>query len=246
MSREADIIQGLVARGLPLHVAQGVTANMIAESGLDTGINELNPIVPGSRGGFGLNQWTGPRRRAIESAARERGVPVDDLDFQLDFTMEELRGPERRAFDRLMRAGNAEEAARSYSNDFLRPGIPHLDARLRHARRIAGGGAPAASSRGGQASAGSQATQGQQVPQQPMQDASQAFAAQYPGLVNPGQRQEPGQQQENALAQDEPQRRQRNALDPEAFMSRRRFGEQQMPPQQISEFRPRSMMRRST
>ena len=240
MSREAQIIQGLVARGLPLHVAQGVTANMIAESNLDTGINEINPIVPGSRGGFGLNQWTGPRRRALESAARERGVSVDDLDFQLDFTMEELRGPERRAFDRLMRAETAEDAARSYSNDFLRPGIPHLDARLRHARRIAGDPNIATSAT---ANFTDRIPQNDRQPAQamPLTDVSQAFAAQYPGLANPSQ------QQENALAQREPERRepQRNALDAEAFMSRRRFGEQ-MPPQQIAEFRPRSMMRRST
>ena len=238
--REAEVIQGLVARGLPLHVAQGVTANMIAESNLDTGINELNPIVPGSRGGFGLNQWTGPRRRAIEAAARERGVPVDDLDFQLDFTMEELRGPERRAFDRLMRAETAEDAARSYSNDFLRPGIPHLDARLRHARRIAGDPNIATSAT---ANFTDRIPQHDRQPAQamPFTDVSQAFAAQYPGLANPSQ------QQENALAQREPEQRepQRNALDAEAFMSRRRFGEQ-MPPQQIAEFRPRSMMRRST
>ena len=241
MSREAQIIQGLMARGLPLHVAQGVTANMIAESNLDTGINEINPIVPGSRGGFGLNQWTGPRRRAIEAAARERGVPVDDLDFQLDFTMEELRGPERRAFDRLMRAETAEDAARSYSNDFLRPGIPHLDARLRHARRIAGDPNIATSAT---ANFTDRIPQNDRQPAQamPFSDVSQAFAAQYPGLANPGQ-----QNGENALAQREPERRepQRNALDAEEFMSRRRFGEQ-IPPQQIAEFRPRSMMRRST
>ena len=79
-------------------------------------------------------------------------------------------------------------------------------------------------------------------PVQPFGDVSHAFAAQYPGLASPGQ-----QNGENALAQREPERRepQRNALDAEEFMSRRRFGEQ-IPPQQIAEFRPRSMMRRST
>ena len=139
MTAEGVVIQGLVRRGLPLHIAQGIAANMIAESRLDPGINEIAPLVPGSRGGFGLNQWTGPRRRALESAAAARGVPVSDLDFQLDFTMEELRGPERRAWDALQGATSAEEAARLYSERFLRPGIPHLENRLAHARRIAGG-----------------------------------------------------------------------------------------------------------
>ena len=93
----------------------------------------------------------------------------------------------------------------------------------------------------GQSGSGEPQRDGQPAQAMPFSDVSQAFAAQYPGLANPGQ------QQENALAQREPERRepQRNALDAEAFMSRRRFGEQ-MQPQQIAEFRPRSMMRRST
>ena len=131
-------MQGLMARGIPAHVAKGITANMIAESRLDPGINEIAPLVPGSRGGYGLNQWTGPRRRALEAAAKERGVPVNDLDFQLDYTLEELRGSEKRAMDALMKTSNAEEAARVYSDRFLRPGIPHMNTRLGHARRLAG------------------------------------------------------------------------------------------------------------
>ena len=60
---EQQIIAGLMARGLSEAQAKGVVANMIAESRLDPGINEIAPLVPGSRGGYGLNQWTGPRRR---------------------------------------------------------------------------------------------------------------------------------------------------------------------------------------
>lgn len=135
---QAEIIIGLMQRGIPMHVAQGITANMKAESRLDPGINEENPIVEGSRGGFGLNQWTGPRRRQFEEFARSRGSALDDLDTQLDFTMWELQNTEKRAWDKLQGASNAEEAAMIYSNDFLRPGIPHMDRRLQYARDIAG------------------------------------------------------------------------------------------------------------
>jgi hypothetical protein len=138
MSPEQRILAGLVQRGIPLHIAQGMVANMIAESRLDPGINEIAPLVPGSRGGFGLNQWTGPRRRALEAEAQRLGVPVDDLDFQLDFTLNELRGPESRAWGALSAAPDAETAARLYSEKFLRPGIPHMENRLSHARRLAG------------------------------------------------------------------------------------------------------------
>jgi hypothetical protein len=142
MEAESRILIGLMARGIPPHIAKGITANMIAESRLDPGINEIAPVVPGSRGGYGLNQWTGPRRNALEAAAKARGVPVNDLDFQLDYTMEELQGPERAAFNALRGATTAEEAARLYSEKFLRPGVPHMETRLAHARRLAGQGTP--------------------------------------------------------------------------------------------------------
>lgn len=138
MTPETRVMMGLMARGLPPHIAQGITANMIAESRLDPGINEIAPLVPGSRGGFGLNQWTGPRRVQYEQYARERGVPLDDIDTQLDFTLWELKNTERPAFNALQGAQSAEEAARLYSERFLRPGIPHLDRRIAEARRLAG------------------------------------------------------------------------------------------------------------
>lgn len=71
--------------------------NFQDESGLNPGINERNPLVPGSRGGFGLYQLTGPRRRAYEQFANQRGVAPFDIDAQLDFMMTELQGPESRS-----------------------------------------------------------------------------------------------------------------------------------------------------
>jgi hypothetical protein len=138
MDMEAAVLAGLLKRGMAPHVAQGVVANMIAESGLKPGINEIAPLVPGSRGGFGLNQWTGPRRVAFEGFAKGRGAGLDDLDTQLDFTMHELQGPESRAWAALQGAPDAVTAARVYSEKFLRPGIPNMDKRLREAARLSG------------------------------------------------------------------------------------------------------------
>lgn len=135
---EQTILAELIQRGVPLHIARGMVANMIAESRLDPGINEIAPLVPGSRGGYGLNQWTGPRRRQYEAFAAERGAPLDDLDTQLDFTLWELQNTESRAWNALQSAADEVEAARIYSEKFLRPGIPHMENRLAHARRLAG------------------------------------------------------------------------------------------------------------
>lgn len=133
-----DVINGLIDRGLPRHVALGFGGNMAVESGFQPGINEINPIVPGSRGGYGLNQWTGPRRRQFESFAQEQGKPLDDLDVQLDFTLWELANTETSAREKIMATSTPTEAATAISNYFLRPGIPHMDRRIEETNRLAG------------------------------------------------------------------------------------------------------------
>jgi len=125
----AAIKAGLVARGLPEHVAEGFVMNMQDESGLNPGINEAAPLVPGSRGGFGLYQLTGPRRVAYERFAAERGVPVDDVDAQLDFLMTELQGPEAKAAGAILSTKTPGEAGAAIVNNFLRPAPQHASAR---------------------------------------------------------------------------------------------------------------------
>lgn len=125
----ASIKAGLVARGLPEHIAEGFVMNMQDESGLNPGINEANPVVPGSRGGFGLYQLTGSRRKAYEAYAAQRGVPLDDVDAQLDFMMSELQGPEAAAWEKISRTQNAGEAGAAIVNNFLRPASEHAASR---------------------------------------------------------------------------------------------------------------------
>lgn len=136
---EQQIISGLMARGLTEAQAKGITANMIVESdGLQPGVNEYAPVVPGSRGGYGLNQWTGPRRKQYEAFAAERGAALDDVDAQLDFTLWELQNTERGAYEALQGAQTPMDAARIYSERFLRPGVPNSDRRMAEAARLAG------------------------------------------------------------------------------------------------------------
>lgn len=120
---------GLMRRGLPEHVADAFLVNMNDESGLDPSINERQPLVPGSRGGFGLAQWTGPRRKQLEAFAAARGLPVDDMNTQLDFLMEELGGAESQAGQAILNAPDRAAAAQAIVNKYLRPAEPHRDAR---------------------------------------------------------------------------------------------------------------------
>lgn len=124
------IIEGLMRRGYPAHVAQGFVMNMMDESGLRPGINEAAPIVPGSRGGFGLYQLTGPRRIAYEQFASQRGVNPADPNAQLDFLDYEMRGPESRAAKSILSTSNPQEAAVAIARDFLRPASEHLKNRV--------------------------------------------------------------------------------------------------------------------
>lgn len=129
-SHGATIRDGLTQRGLPEHVADGFVMNFKDESGLDPSINEQNPLVPGSRGGFGLAQWTGPRRQALEAYAQSRGLPASDQNVQLDFLKTELEGPEASAGQSIMATENTGDAAAAIAQDFLRPAPQHLANRV--------------------------------------------------------------------------------------------------------------------
>ena len=139
MANAEQIVQGLVQRGVPEIAAIAITGNGVVESGLDFGINEKNPTVKGSRGGFGFMQWTGPRRRQFEAYAGSNKRPLADMDTQLDFLVRELNTTEKSARDKIYAAGSVEDAAKAVSEKFLRPGIPHLGKRINAARKIAGG-----------------------------------------------------------------------------------------------------------
>lgn len=124
-----DVRQGLIDRGMPEHIADAFVMNFKDESGLDPSVNEKAPLVPGSRGGFGLAQWTGPRRKALEAFAAQRGTDVADMGTQLDFLMTELQGPESRAWQAIQSAPDAGSAAAAIVNQFLRPAEVHRASR---------------------------------------------------------------------------------------------------------------------
>jgi hypothetical protein len=125
-------------RGFSRPVAEGIVAGMGSESGLDPSINERNPTVPGSRGGFGLYQLTGPRRIAFERWASENGKNVNDDQAQIDFMMTEFAGPERKAYDALIQSPDAQSAATIYTDQFLRPGVSHTVQSANEAARMSG------------------------------------------------------------------------------------------------------------
>lgn len=110
--------------------AAGVVGQLGHESAGLQAINETNPVVPGSRGGFGWAQWTGPRRKAFESWATENKADVADPEANYQFLLHELKDtPEGRVLPALRAAPDAQAAGRLFTDQFLRPGVPAYDSR---------------------------------------------------------------------------------------------------------------------
>lgn len=134
-SEAADRIkQKLMDRGMSEEIATGFVMNFMDESGLNPLINEINPVVEGSRGGFGLYQLTGDRRVNYENYISQLGIdpsdPMAQEDAQIDFLFQELQGSENRAWERIQSASDAGTAAALIARDFLRPAKEHLNARV--------------------------------------------------------------------------------------------------------------------
>lgn len=133
MSSADFVISGLVQRGVPLHLAQGIAMNGGDESGFD-------PTAVGDNGNaFGLFQWNGPRMRSLYDYAAKAGGDPADPNLQLDFLMYELNGPESKAWTRMQGATTPGEAAAIFLNDFERPAESH---RARREAAYLGGAAP--------------------------------------------------------------------------------------------------------
>ena len=125
--------------GLSREQAAGVTGNLAHETGNFANLQEKNPLVPGSRGGFGYAQWTGPRRRQFEAWVQQNGLDPNSYAANYGFLKHELSNtPEGSVLDSLRHAQTPDDAARIVSNKFLRPGIPHMGSRLSYANKFAG------------------------------------------------------------------------------------------------------------
>ena len=102
-------------KGISSTHALGILANVKAESNFDAGVQERG-VTPG-KGGFGLFQHTGPRRRALERYCRLHGKELHDWHAQVDFALTEI------STDRYLAHmfGSAEAATRWWTIHWERP-----------------------------------------------------------------------------------------------------------------------------
>jgi hypothetical protein len=131
-SATAIALRDHIARALHVsaRTAAAIASNFMAESGGQSGINELQPLIPGSRGGFGLAQWTASRRRDLEAFAEQRGLDVRLEDTQLLFLQWELATKFPRLLAQMEAAGSAQEAGAIFFRGYESGGAAMLEKQL--------------------------------------------------------------------------------------------------------------------
>lgn len=131
--------------GLTLNQAAGLVGNLGYESAGFTKLQEIKPLVAGSRGGFGYAQWTGPRREQFELWAADNKLALDSDAANYGFLLHELRGQYRWFLDRLARVKTLADASRLTHElyetpaDVLDRSYRSGDDRLRYAQRALAG-----------------------------------------------------------------------------------------------------------
>lgn len=135
--------------GLTPEQAAGVVGQLGHESAGFGTLQEVSPMVPGSRGGYGYAQWTGLRRKAFEEYAAANGLDPSSYEANYGFLANELRNtPEGAVLQDVAAAPDAMTAGRVFTDKFLRPGIPGYDSRDKWTERALAYADP--SSMGGQ------------------------------------------------------------------------------------------------
>jgi len=125
--------------GLTPAQAAGFVGNLAHESGDFKTLQEINPMVEGSRGGYGYAQWTGPRRKAFEQWTAANGLDPTSYEANYGFLKHELTAtPEGAVIGQLRSTKTPDEAAQVVSDTFLRPGIPNMGSRVSRARSYYG------------------------------------------------------------------------------------------------------------
>lgn len=114
--KSVDVVQYFMDKGYQPHQAAAIAGNLTQES-------SLNPeIINKKSGAFGLAQWVGPRKKALDAFAQRQGSYATDPGTQLDFINHELNTTESRAKQKLMATSNLEDATNAFSNHFERAG----------------------------------------------------------------------------------------------------------------------------
>lgn len=134
--KKAPEIMARLRGDFPLTVTESAT--IVGNAGYEclgfTKLQEIKPVVAGSRGGWGWMQWTGPRRRAFEAyCKRNRLDPASDK-ANYAWLFIELKGSERKAVGAVRDGQGIENKVIRFEQAYLRAGVKAYAKRTQWAR----------------------------------------------------------------------------------------------------------------
>ncbi|MBJ3784016.1 phage tail tip lysozyme [Devosia sediminis] len=112
--------------------AAAILGNLGHECAGFTKLQEMKPTVPGSRGGYGWPQWTGPRRRAYEAYCKRTGKDPasDEANYAYLFIeLKGIEGSEKAAIGKTIAAEGLDNKVVAFEQAFLRAGVKHYPER---------------------------------------------------------------------------------------------------------------------
>jgi hypothetical protein len=114
--------------------AAAVFGNAGYESLGFTKLQEMKPVVKGSRGGWGWFQWTASRRVAFEAYCKRNDLDPASDEANYKFLFVELIGSEKGAIAKLKAADTLESKVKAFELAFERAGVKAYDKRTAWAR----------------------------------------------------------------------------------------------------------------
>ena len=138
VNRGLQIVDALMQQypGMNPDDAAAVAGNFLYESyGLPNIYEGQNPSNAGTfapeTGGFGIAQWTGPRRQALMQMPNP-----EELDTQIEYFAQENAGPEASAWQQVLSAPDLAAKTETFAREWERPGVPAIARRVDLANQI--------------------------------------------------------------------------------------------------------------
>ena len=125
--------------GMSTEVAAGFVGNLWHETGGFKYMQEIKPLVKGSKGGLGFAQWTGRRRNNFESYLEKEGKKdAASYEANYGFLKEELNTTEGRVLKKLEGVSDITNATKIVSKNYLIPDEKYvkMDERIKAAKDI--------------------------------------------------------------------------------------------------------------
>jgi hypothetical protein len=123
--------------------AAALVGNLAWESDNYQGMQEYEPAVKGSRGGYGFAQWTGTRRKMFEEWSKENELDPNSYEANYGFLKFELSSPNNEignmgvnTIKKLKGTKDLDTATSVVMNEYLRPGIPHEEKRKKRSSQV--------------------------------------------------------------------------------------------------------------